>query len=212
LDDQAVKNKEFADLGRQLLPDLAGFQLKGKLLFSAPIGHTLRAILFDESSFDSRMFFVHVFAQPMFVPARHLVLNIGWRLDNGARWNADDSTLINRLLETVRSEAIPFLSRIRSPRDLVTEAMSLNKSQDPYVQQAVAYAFARIGDVRSAIDAIEHLVRLLKPNVGWQEEMLNRLEEMRRELFRAPSAVMKSLEGQEAETIANLGLRQFGQE
>lgn len=204
-----MKTREFADVERLLQAKLPELRLKGRLLFYAPIGHTLRAILFDESSFDSRMFFVHVFAQPMFMEARHLVLNLGWRVGGEGRWHADDPALVMRLHDALKSEALPFLSRLHSPRDVATEAMALHKSQDPIVQQTIVYAFARSGEAEPALAAMERLVTLLDPHNEWQRQMLLRMETLSERLLQAPTELMASLEAQEQETIARLGLGPF---
>jgi hypothetical protein len=50
----------------------------------------------------------------------------------------------------------------------------LQKSQDPYAKPAIAYAFARAGDVEKAVAELEELIHLLDVKVPWQSEMLQR--------------------------------------
>lgn len=51
-----MKTKDFAALGRRLLPALPGFRVEGDMIFMHPIAHILRGICFDGSSFDAKLF------------------------------------------------------------------------------------------------------------------------------------------------------------
>jgi len=205
-----MKTKDFAALGRRLLPELPGFTVKGQMIFIQPVAHTLRGICFDGSSFDPNLFFVQVFAQPLFVPAKRLALNIGWRLGGGShRWNVNAPGLLEDLSAVLKREALPFLARIESPRDLAQAATSLQKSQDPYTQQAVAYALARAGDVNKAVAELDQLTRLLDVKVPWQLEMLARANALKSQLLRDAPSAQKQLQAWEAESVRNLGLEKF---
>lgn len=129
-----MKVRELEKIGRQLLPELPGFAAKKKLLFIQPIGHTLRAICFARS-IDPRGFHAHMFVQPLFMPEQQcVVFNFGWRLDRGRVWNADATNLIADLGSTIRREAVPFLSRIHSARDVAEVGLSLERSGDLHTQ------------------------------------------------------------------------------
>jgi hypothetical protein len=113
-----MKNKDFARLGKQLLPDLPGFAVKGPYTFIAPVGHSLRGLCFESHSYEANLFYVWVFFLPVFIPRKYVSLNFGRRLQgpNGDdRWNADAPTLIADLRAAVERQALPFLSAIRSP-------------------------------------------------------------------------------------------------
>ena len=141
-------------------------------------------ICFD-GSIDPRKFYVQVFIKPLFVPSQHLSFNIGWRLGGGSHtWNADTPNLITELSAGLKREALPFLSRVQSPRDVADAASSLHPIKgpvmqqaityavgDPITQQAIAYALARAGDVKEAGDALGRLISLLHEEVPWQHEM-----------------------------------------
>lgn len=206
-----MKTKEIAAIGKQLLAELPGFALKGQMLFVRPVGHTLRGIFFDRS-INPRGFYVQVFIQPLFVPAGHINFNVGWRLGGGSHiWNADTPNLISELDTALKREALPFLSRIQSPLDAASAAASLDKLGDPYVQQTIAYAFARAGEVQRAAIALSELARMLdvKEQHSWQQEMTQRADALRVELQDNPTAAQRRLESWQTETTRMLGLARF---
>lgn len=206
-----MKTTEIATFGKRLLADLPGFTVKGRMLFMLPIGHTLRGIFFDRSV-NPRGFYVQVFIQPLFVPAEHVSFNVGWRLGGSSHiWNADAPGLISELDAALKREAVPFLSGVQSPQDVARAAASLQKSGDPYVQQAIAYAFARGGDVQQAATALTQLVRALdlKEQYPWQREMQRRAEVLKAELRDNPSVARQRLESWEVETTKQIGLERF---
>jgi hypothetical protein len=206
-----MKTTEIAAIGKHLLSELPGFAVKGQLLLMRPLGHTLRGIFFDRSV-NPRGFYVQVFIQPLFVPAEHFSFNVGWRLGGGAyTWDADAAGVISELVAEVKREALPFLSSVQSPRDVASAAASLLKSGDVYVQQAIAYAFARAGDVQHAVTALAQLERMLdaKEQYPWQTEMERKAKTLKLELRENSAVVLRQLESWEAETIKELALKEF---
>lgn len=207
-----MKNKDFAELAKRLLPDLPGFTVKAPLMFIPPVAHTLRAICFEGSSFDAESFYVNFFFQPLFVPANHLSFTFGNRLrkaGGGDRWNADVPDIVRELGVALNRDAMPFLSPIKSPRDVAHAATSLRLPQNPHVQQAIAYALARAGDVDKSVAALDELTRLLDVKVPWQLEMFERASALKSQLLSDASGVQKQLEAWEAESVRNLGLEKF---
>ncbi len=204
-----MKNSEIAAIQRGLLPDLPGFAQKGQMLFVSPVGHTLRGIFFDRAT-NPRGFYVQILIQPLCVPEEHIIFNLGWRLRHGRTdlWNADDPQLIPELSLALSREALPFLSSIESPRDTATAAVSLRKSGDPIVQQAIAYAFARAGDVPEAVKALGRLREQLEETQQYRasHEDLRRAEALELELVSDPSEARRRLESWEAETAKKLAV------
>jgi len=206
-----MKTSELTKLGKILLPALPGFALRGKLLLLEPLGHTLRGIFFA-GSIDPRSFYVQVFLQPLFVPANHFVFNVGWRLGGESHsWKADEPRLQSSLTTALQREALPFLSRVQSLSDVVLCAQSLRESGDPYVQQAIAYSFARNEDIVQATDALTALIELLKRrgDYAWQHEMARRAASLKKQLQDAPSDAQRMLEGWESDTAKKLGLEEY---
>ncbi len=206
-----MKTTEIATFAKSLLPNLPGFAAKRQMLLMRPVGHTLRAIFFDRSV-SPRGFYVQVFIQPLFVPAGHVTFNVGWRLGGGSHiWNVEPLGLISDLDAALKREALPFLSSVQSPQDVARAAASLQKSADPYVQQAIAYAFARGGEVQQAVAALTQLVGMLnlKDQYPWQQEMQRRAEVLKAELQGNPPVAQQRLESWEVETTKQLGLERF---
>jgi len=205
-----MKKKDFEKIGRALLPEFADFRLHGQTLFLEPIRHTLRGLFLDRSV-NNRGFYVQVFVQPLFVPAKHIGFNFGWRLGGPSHlWNADAPRLIDELGSAIRDEALPFLRRIESPRDVADAARQLNKSADPHVQQAVAYSLTRAGDVDGALREIGKLIALLDRTIPWQAEMVERAEGLKSQLLKDLNCANRMLEQWEAETVVNLGIENLG--
>src|SRR4029453_4626594 len=164
LDGAVVTNRDCERLAEQLLPDLPGFFAKGPLAASRPVTHTLRGLYCEGSGFAGRAFFVVTFFLPLFAPTKHVSFNLGKRLrtpGGGDRWDADDSNVVAELRAAVKRDALPFVSGIESAEDIARAAAAFQEVGDPYAQQAVAYAWARAGNVARACEELERLTRLL---------------------------------------------------
>jgi hypothetical protein len=205
-----MTNKDCVAIGNRILASLPGYTAQKNLVFANPIGHTLKGVCFDRSAFDARSFYVQVFIQPMFVPAKHLGFNLGWRVGGGShRWNADDPNMISDLTDALEREGVPFLFRVRSPREVAAAAASLNKTNDPYVQEAIAYALALAGDSEEAVAAFEHLAALLDVQIPWQLEMEQRARRLKADLLNNLRVAQRQLDDWRMETAKNLGLARF---
>lgn len=200
-----MTNKEFENIGKELASQFPGFVARGQLLFIRPINGVLRGIFFDRS-IDKRSFYAQMFALPLCIPAKFIWFNFGWRLGGDCTtWNADDSNLIRNLTAALKREAIPFLSLIKSPGDLAGAADSLAKSGDIGVQQAVAFALARGGEVNRAVAALDRLIDLMRKTGFWIEE-IQRARALRSQLLGNPIDAQRQLDSWEEETVKNLGL------
>ncbi|MDB6031215.1 MAG: hypothetical protein JWM16_1553 [Verrucomicrobiales bacterium] len=205
-----MTNKDFSTLAQRLLPNLPGLAIKSPLMFAAPVGHTLRGICFESHSYETKLFYVWVFLQPLCVPTKYLGFSLGKRIETvaGGPWNADAPSLLRELSAALRSQALPFLSHIDSLHN-VAEAASSLKSKGPYVQQAIAYVLARAGDVNRAAAELGQLTGLLDAKVPWQREMAERAELLKAKLVANPVDAQSQLEGWENDTAKNLGLESF---
>jgi hypothetical protein len=207
-----MKKKDFAALAKRLLPHLVGFTVKGPMLFIQPLKHTLRGIYFEGSSFDARSFYVWMFFMPLCVPTHHIGFNLGRRIrgvGGGDRWNADAPNLLAELGAALKREALPFLGGIASLQDVAKAATALQTSHDPYVQEAIAYALARTGEIEQAAMALDQLIGLLDAKVPWQCEMADRARTLKSQMVSNPADVQRQLEAWEAENIHTLGLEAF---
>ena len=79
-----------------------------------------------------------MFFQPLFLPAEHEALNLGWRI-GGASWNADDIGVVEQVGTALVREAVPFLSRINTVDDMITAIYELRMGGGGYGRRAIAY-------------------------------------------------------------------------
>jgi predicted RNA-binding Zn ribbon-like protein len=171
----------------------------------------LRGIYFARS-ISPRDFYTHVFVLPLCVPTPVIGFNFGWRVGGGSHfWNADAPNITAELGAALKREALPFLSRIQSPRDVAEAGMSLRKSADRHVQEAIAYTLARAGDVDKAIAELDALLAMLDVVVPWQLEMAERANLLKSQLLSEAPSAQKQLEAWEAETTKSLRLEKFRQ-
>lgn len=203
-----MKSKDFSELAKRLLPDLPGFAVKTPLVLVPPVKHTLRGLCFESHSHEAKLFYVWVFFLPLFVPRQYVSFEFGKRI-GGDRWNAEAPDIVHELGVALKREAMPFLSPIETPRDVVQAAKSLRLPQNANIQQAIAYALARAGDVHKAIAELDTLLAMLDSKVPWQLEMTERASALRLQLHTDVPGAQKQLEAWEAESISNLGLEKF---
>jgi len=209
-----MKKKECEQLGKKLQIELPGFTVRGWMMFMEPIGHILRAIVFDTSQWTADQFYVHVIAQPLFVPTENLVLSLGWRLGGGCHsWDRRSPNLLKDLANALQREAMPFLTRIKSPVDIAQTARIIGVKSPgeggPYIQEAIAYGFAYEGDTAQAIRWLDAMEPSLDVHVGWQRETARRTQLLKHKLLADPLDARQQLETWENETVKHLGLEQF---
>jgi len=207
-----MKNKDFAALSKRLIVSFPDCAVHGPMLVMFPVKFLLRGIYFERSSFDAKSFYVWVFFLPLFIPTNHVNFNLGRRLrvsGGGDRWSTDMQDLLSELAAVIKSEALPFLSGIESPLDIVKAVGKMQVSQDPYVQQTVAYAWARAGEVVRANEELEKLLRLLDTTVAWQRAISDRATNLKVTLSENPTQAQVLLERWEVETVHNLGLQKW---
>ncbi|MBO0801038.1 MAG: hypothetical protein J2P31_19650, partial [Blastocatellia bacterium] len=123
--------------------------------------------------------------------------------------NADAPNLVTELRSAVKREALPFLSSIDSAEDIAKAAATLHKTGDPYVQQTIAYSWARAGNITRATEELERLVLLLDVSIQWQRGMAERSDVLKTTLLANPAEAQRQLEAWESETSKNLGLEKF---
>ena len=204
-----MKNKDFAALAQRLLPEFPGFVVKAKLMFIAPVTHTLRGLCFERTD-DPRRFYVWAFFMPLFIPEKYINFNFGIRVGGWSHsWNADAPDLVHELGSALKREALPFLSPIESLHDVAQAAASKRVAQNPHYQRVFAYTLARAGDTGKAISALDELIRSIDLQVSWQREMAHEAEALKSMLLTNPDDGQRQLEAWEAESVRNLGLEKF---
>jgi hypothetical protein len=179
-------------------------------MFVSPVKHVLRGISFEGSSFDKESFYATVFVLPLCVPTRHLYFNFGDRIRGvagGDRWNGNAMDALLELRDAIKRDALPFLSRVESLHGFIELAQAFSM-QNPHTSEAIAYAWARSGEVTRANEELNRLARLLDLKIPWQREMAERAGTLKVKLAN-PADAQRQLEAWEAETLQNLGLKKF---
>jgi hypothetical protein len=202
-----------AELGKaamHLATRLPSCRVKGSLLFLTPIGHILRGLGLERSS-DPDRFYVWAFFLPLCVPAQQVYFNLGRRLGGGTRtWSVADPPALAALESAVHREALPFLKPLASPRDAALAGKLLDAEHDAATQRAVAYCFARAGDVSQAIREIDRFVAIMaQDNRSWAKAELAEASRLKNLLVRDPAAAQALLQQWENHTLEALGLEHF---
>jgi hypothetical protein len=181
------------------------------LLFATPIDQILRAFAFDSSGIDRSAFYVTVFAQPLYIPHPSVYYNFGHRL--GTSWEANDVQVVEKLVNAIQAQGLPFLERIQQPRDLaefIRERMHLYRGRRPNPHDLEALAYSCIlADDSTAGQVLEDLFNQLDPTVEWEVEIGARATKVAEAMARSPLAARAMLLQWEQETVQALGLEQF---
>jgi hypothetical protein len=211
-----MKNKEFALIGKRILPSLPGFVVKNSMMLKFPIGDILYALDFDGSDFDARAFYVQIFFIPLYVPAKFIHFLFGKRLGSGGdRWDADAPNLISELFRSIEQEAIPFLKSVSTMQMIVEyiQPMTVPDARsyvNPHCQEALAYTLARMGDIAPALVVIDQMQEMLgQSTVAWELDIKARSQFFREKLLHSPKAAQAQLDAWKDETVRNLKLEAY---
>ena len=204
-----MKTKDFVKLEEQLVEGLPSCSISGSTIVLCPVTQVLRGLSFEGSSFDSKRFFVWFFCLPLCVPTKHLYFNMGDRLrtsGGGDMWDARDRDLLEELRHAISTQAVPHLSKVETLDEVVQVLASLPKPRDPYKQQALAYALARISSLEEAEQALNDLLLQLDHKISWQGQLADRAEALLKCLKRSPTEAQEQLKKWEAQSIDALKL------
>jgi len=207
--DKAMKVKQFQALAKKLLPHLPGYALERKLLYATPVGHVLRGFCLEASGFDATGFYVWVFFQPLYVPAEHLHLTLGERLRymGSEGWNITDANVEDRLLESIRTQGLPFLTGVEEPLGVADVSRKRwGELRNPHIWEAIAYSLIMGNDYSAARAALQRLLASLDGGVEWQEQIKLRAEKVKSKLDANPEEAKRQLEEWELSTKTNLRL------
>lgn len=194
---------------QHILSSLPSFKVKrSTLLYETPIEMILRAFYFQTSYLDKESFTVWAFAQPLYVPSDHIVLNIGGRL--GWLWRNRDIwwtiqlgdveseyRTMQDLLGWIQKVGLPFLESIKTPADIIQwiRKQSGNPSDEHY-QEIIAYSYVLLGNYREASHTISRLLPNLYRHSGdypWMLEIACRVERMKELLDHSPDDAIHQL-------------------
>ncbi len=194
---------------KHILPLLPNFRYKPTtILYATPVEMVLRAFYFQTSYLDKAAFTVWAFAQPLYVPCDHFVLNIGGRLgwlhrgrDIWWRWHPEDSELEKQVMQEIywyiQKYGLPFLDKVGTPGEVIEwiDKKSGNP-QDVYYQEIKAYSYILIGNDRDAQKVLPRLYTELRqdePNYPWMGEIAERVSRMMSLLEQSSEAAVQQL-------------------
>jgi hypothetical protein len=204
-----LNKKDLSRLAARLAEDLPGLRFTGPLLYFEPPAPILRALYLESHSYDARQFYLWAFVLVPCVPARIVSFNFGWRIGPGrgnGPWSAASSDLDVSLMQAIRREALPRLSSVRSASDLAPLARTLDKSRDPYVIQAIAYALMRECRLELGMQSLDALLGCLDASIGWQAEIARRAQSVRALIVADSTGAQAQLEQWEIDTLDALKL------
>lgn len=206
-----MTTKQLVAIEKEILPELPGFTIKGRLMFFSRIEQVLRGLYFDSSGFDKKSFYVEMFALPLCVPTKDIYFNFGKRMRHANAidgWSRDEPTLIESLRSAVKANAVPFLSKVQSLEDFVEVEKSFAQGT-PHSRQAIAFGLARLGKGKEATRVLDELLDQIDQNVPWQVEIADQALLLKTKLENNPEDAQSQLGHWEHETVRNLGLEAF---
>lgn len=209
-----VKTKEFTKIARKILPQFPQLATERMLIFLAPIGDILCGLAFGSSS-DAKIFYVHKFLLPLYVPteAVHVTFGERIRINGNEGWRSDDPNLIENLTDTIRRE-IPFFTNTST----ITGALDFFKADiengrprvNSHELEALAYTFVKNGNYSSALESLADLKqRLQGDTIPWVVAQFNRAQLIEGKLLQNPEAALQQLEIWKAETFRKIGLEKY---
>jgi hypothetical protein len=200
-----------------VVPHLVGFQAKGRLVFEIPCEKVLRGLYFENSTFNPQSFCVYAFVQPLYVPWACVHFTFGIRLGNQSLghdlwWDLtntpQDRQVMSDVLNRVRDEGLPFLSRYGSSEGLARWPTEQNGWLNAPVAEGVAYSAALCGDRARALELIgkiEQQASSGKEQGEWLRDSVDRMRRVR-DCLDCRDQLVELLAGWEGETIAALKL------
>lgn len=211
-----MQAREFAIIEKKILPYLPGFVMKGKLLFISPVDDFLRGMYFNNAS-GKVNFTVEVLYMPLFIPQElihftHTSYTLRW--NGNAGWRADDPNLLEKLLQAIQNDALPYLERVSTLRGVLELRRSDIVSRWPRVNwrrlEEFAYLLIKNGEYSAALEKLAHLKKWLAEDAfGGKTNQQNRVQLIEDKLHQSPEAALAQLQEWKAESITNLGLEKY---
>ena len=208
--------KELSAIGKNVSCLVPDYIVKGALLFRTTPDDILLGLNFYGSSRDGRVFRVHAFFLPLFVPTEMIHFNYGKRLGSGGgKWNADEPNLIDALTTSIRNEAIPFFNAVSTLQGVVEfirpmVVPGVGGYINPHCQEALAYTLVKLNDVSGALAMLEQIQKTLsKSTIPWELAMKARAQLIEEKLLPKPEVALAQLEAWKDETISKLGLEKY---
>lgn len=189
-----------------LVPHIPPVRLVRDLTIILPIEQLLKGLSVESSAFSASNFALHVFVMPLYIPREYVVYRFGGRLGalsgNAPRdWtisSENEAEVMRDIFELTRKEALPFLNRFNTPRD-VAEYIERNvhpdsRRQDPNLAETEAYSWILAGEHQRALQAFDRLERIVSEGgPPWVQEVSQRAERVTHLLNTAPAEALRLL-------------------
>ena len=101
---------------------------------------------------------------------------------------------------------LPFLSSLKTPKDVANALEPLTKGSNPHCHEAFAYTLIQAGKIGAAAEVLDTLLKLIDMTVEWQQKIAARVGLIQDKLLKNPEEALKQLAIWESETASNLGL------
>jgi hypothetical protein len=147
----------------------------------------------------------------VYIPTEYVSFSFGFRLENseGGWWDSNLPNLVSQLVSSINKQLLDFFNQNQTPRDFVQFAPHRYRCTNSYVRQAMEYSLAHIGDYEQAVKELSELIDVLDYECSWMRDMADEASKLREFIKRDPDEAQKLLLSWEAQTIDNLGLREF---
>ena len=205
-----MRRRDFERLSRSYLePCLAGYVTIQGLLLRQETEWVLTGLLFESSSYLAERFDVTAIAQPLYVPAEHLVLDGGFRLRGRTGvWEIHPGTeeaVMGELCEAAVAEALPFMEAASTPGGLAQWIQrNQTPTRNPNTWERLAYSLILADRMPDAERALRRARETSREGLGRRLELIAGLLETSR------AEAVAQLARWRRETLGNLGLELDG--
>ncbi len=182
-----------------------GLVLHRSYLIATPRGRMLRGLCFEGSSWSPGSY-VWWFVQPLYTPLEAVDLSFGARLGSGTyTWTPHE---VDRLIELVKSEAVPVLKTIVSPQAFV-EWPYIHQYATSARSEALAYSLVACGEFARGAEMLRVVAKDFESDINsdspeWYHETHMRLVTLAALAETDPPAATALLAEWEAYTVAAL--------
>jgi hypothetical protein len=188
-----------------------------------PIEQLLKGLASQPSAFNAANFEVEAFVMPLYVPSDHIRFQFGGQLGalsgHQPRWwtisKENEASVMQEVLDLTRTEALPFLNRFSTPRDLaeyiVRDGDPDSRRTDPNLAEVEAYSWILAGEHQWALEAFQRLANIASNYKGpslWVQEVAQRGERVKHLLTTAPSEALRQLAEWREYTLTALKLHE----
>jgi len=205
-----MKKRDVRNIYDVIHLDLTDYGLKDRLLVRVPTGDVLCGVLFDSSAFSKEAFYIHIFVQPLYVPAEYLVLTFGERVPGVWEHKASNvDILAPRVLKAIQDQARPFHERFSTAESFYRNAERTFPTENIHLQQALVLTAIYLGRKRDAqrhFDALRLLIEKSDPKIPWPRAVLAETETFVSEATADPNAAHRHLREVRLSTLKNLRL------